>query len=110
MELEQGLDEEQARPLRRVRRRRHVEECPRPSKEAEGGDEVDQFGHVVDDHVGKGFGDLYAECFWGKDSSAVEVEIPIPESNCDRKYMFQNFESYVATSLNEGQWKCRNVT
>ena len=71
MELEQGLDEEQARPLRRVRRKRHVEECPRLSREAEGGDEVNQFGHVVDDHVGNGFGDFYAECFWGKDSSAA---------------------------------------
>ena len=37
--------------------------------------------------------------FLGKGFRAVEVELPIPESNRGRKYMFQNFESYVATQL-----------
>ena len=37
--------------------------------------------------------------FLGKGFRAVEVELPIPESNRGRKSMFQNFESYVATQL-----------
>ena len=110
MELKQRLDEEQARPLRRVRRKRHVEECPRPSREAEGGDEMEQFGHVVDDHVGKGFGDFYAECFWGKDSGLLKWSFPYRKVIVVGNPCSKILSLMWLPSLNEGQWECRSGT
>ena len=59
MELEQARDEERSAPFRRVRRKRQVPECPRPSVE------VDQFGHLVVTEHAEMFRDHYAESFWG---------------------------------------------
>ena len=65
MEWEQARDEERSAPFRRVRRKRQVPECPRPSVEVEGGEERDQFGHLVVTEHAEMFRDHYAESFWG---------------------------------------------
>lgn len=99
MEIQQGIDEEQAAPFRRVRRKRNVPGCPAPSQEVQEGPEADPFGHLAQNHREEGFMCDEAECFWSSEQAAVEVEIPIPESHRGRKYMFNNFESYLSSQL-----------
>ena len=57
MEFQQACEEEQAPPLRPVRRKRAVPECPRPSREVSGLEESDQFGHLVSEELQEGFQD-----------------------------------------------------
>ena len=89
------MDEERSAPFRRVRRKRQVPECPRPSVEQEGGEERDQFGHLITQELQETFQDHYAKSFWGDLQSAVKLEVPIPESRRSLTYVSELFESFL---------------
>ena len=97
MEFEQGVDEETI-PLRRVRRKKHVppNHLPVPSQETDEPGEP-MFGHFVGNENGNP--SFYAECFWSTEGAAVEIEIPIPDSKRGRRYMAENFESFLSAQL-----------
>ena len=98
MEFQQACEEEQAPLLRRVRQKRAVPECPKPSREVSGLEESDQFGHLVSEELQEGEQDHYAECFWSSASAAVEVEIPLPGSTRGKRHMVNNFQSFILSS------------
>lgn len=100
MEFERSVDEEMV-PLRRVRRKRNVppNHVPFPSAVPE---EM-EVGDFVGNETGHGETEVchsyYAECFWNTEGSAVEIEIPIPDSKRGRRYMAENFESFLSAQL-----------
>ena len=99
LDYEQGVDEEQAPTLRRVRQKRAAPEFDMARTEAPEAPESDPFGHWLNPVEEEEFRDCYAECFWQTQGAAVEIEIELPTSIRGKRYMADHFQSFLAAQL-----------